>query len=341
MPTPPLNLANIEKAAQVVDPAFLRIPQYEDGTLNAALGQRVLVKVETANPIRSFKGRGADFFARSLDPKQRIVCASAGNFGQAMAYVGRSQRIPVQVFVANDVNPAKAERMRSLGAKVTLCDGDFDVAKQNARRQAVDHPDCIFVEDGAEDAITEGAGTIGVELLAAGAIDTVVVPLGDGALITGIAAWIKDRSPGTQIIGVCPEATPAMLHAWREAQGMPQVPGVPHPYPSARGGRSLAGTDVNQPTHTIADGIEVRVPVQKAVERMKNLVDDIVLVDDDALIEAMRLSASALGFVLEPSGAAGLAAIRRHELPGERLATILTGSNIHPQMLAKLVDSAR
>jgi threonine dehydratase len=231
--------------------------------------------------------------------------------------------------------------MRSLDAKVTLCDGDFDVAKQNARRQAVDHPDCIFVEDGAEDAITEGAGTIGVELLAAGAIDTVVVPLGDGALITGIAAWIKDRSPGTQIIGVCPDATPAMLHAWREAQGMPQVPGVPHPSPSARGGRSLAGTDVNQPTHTIADGIEVRVPVQKAVERMKNLVDDIVLVDDDALIEAMRLSASALGFVLEPSGAAGLAAIRRHELPGERLATILTGSNIHPQMLAKVVCSAR
>jgi threonine dehydratase len=340
VPTPALNLANIEKAAQLIDPAFLRSPQYEDGTLNAALGQRVLVKVETANPIRSFKGRGADFFARSLDPKQRIVCASAGNFGQAMAYVGRSRGIPVQVFVANDVNPAKAERMRSLGAKVTLCEGDFDVAKQNARRQTVGHPDCIFVEDGAEDAITEGAGTIGVELLAAGPIDTVVVPLGDGALITGIAAWIKDRSPGTQIIGVCPEATPAMLHGWREARGMSPMPEVPHPSSSARGGRSLAGTGMNQPTHTIADGIAVCVPVQKAVERMKNLVDDIVLVDDDALIQAMRLSASALGFVLEPSGAAGLAAIRRHKLPGERLATILTGSNIHPQMLAKVVDSA-
>jgi threonine dehydratase len=341
VPTRSLNLANIEKAAQLIDPAFLHSPQYEDGTLNAALGQRVLVKVETANPIRSFKGRGADFFARSLDPTQGIVCASAGNFGQAMAYVGRSRRIPVQVFVANDVNPAKAERMRSLGAKVTLCDGDFEVAKQNARRQAVDHPDCIFVEDGAEDAISEGAGTIGVELLAAGTIDTVVVPLGDGALITGVAAWIKDRSPDTQIIGVCPEATPAMLHAWREARGMPQGPGVRHPYSSARGGRPLAGTDISQPTHTIADGIEVRVPVQKAVEKMKNLVDDIVLVNDDALIEAMRLSASALGFVLEPSGAAGLAAIRRHELPGQRLATILTGSNIHPQMLPKLVDSVR
>jgi threonine dehydratase len=336
----PLNLANIENAAQSIDPIFLHSAQYEDGSLNAALRRRVLVKVETANPIRSFKGRGADFFARSLDPTQKIVCASAGNFGQAMAYVGRSRGIPVEVFVARDVNPAKAERMRALGAKVTLCDGDFDVAKMNARQLAADHRECIFVEDGAEDAITEGAGTIGVELLAAGTIDAVVVPLGDGALITGVAAWIKDRSPGTQIIGVCPKATPAMLHAWREARGMPQIPQGPHAL-SATGARSFAGTDVNQPTQTIADGIEVRVPVRKSVEKMKNLVDDIVLVNDDALIEAMRLSASVLGLVIEPSGAAGLAAIRHHELLGERLATILTGSNIHPQMLAKLVDSAR
>ena len=317
-----VNLANIEKAAQVIDPVFLHSPQYEDGTLNAELGRRVLLKIETANPIRSFKGRGADFFASSLDRKQRIVCASAGNFGQAMAYVGRSRGIAVQVFVASDVNPAKAERMRALGAQVTLGDGNFDAAKESARREAADDAGCIFVEDGAEDAVTEGAGTIGVELLTAGTIDAVVVPLGDGALITGIAAWIKARSAHTRIIGVCPEATPAMLHAWRESRGMPNVP--PAAQPAA---------------HTIADGIEVRVPVQKAVEKIKSLVDDIVLVDDDALIEAMRLSVSTLGLVLEPSGAAGLAAIRRHELPGERLATILTGSNIHPQMLARLVKT--
>ncbi len=323
MPTPVVNLANIEKAAQSIDRVFLHSPQYEDGTLNAALRRRVVVKVETANPIRSFKGRGADFFARSLDSKQKIVCASAGNFGQAMAYVGRSRGIPVEVFVAHDVNPAKAGRMRALGAKVTLCDGDFDLAKMNARRWAVDHPECIFVEDGAEDAITEGAGTIAIELLAATTVDSVIVPLGDGALIAGIAAWIKDRSPGTQIIGVCPEASPAMLHAWRTAPGMAEPPSTPH---------------ISQ---TIADGIEVRMPVQKSVEKLKSLVDDIVLVSDDELIEAMRLSASVLGLVLEPSGAAGLAAIRSHELPGDRVATILTGSNIHPQMFARLVDSAR
>lgn len=338
VPTCPLDLAEIEKAAQLIDPVFLHSPQYEDGALNTTLGQRVLVKVETANPIRSFKGRGADFFARSLESKRSIVCASAGNFGQAVAYAGRKRNIPVRVFVANDVNPAKAERMRSLGAEVTLCDGDFDLAKHNARRHAEDDPGCVFVEDGAEDAITEGAGTIGVELLAAGAIDTIVVPLGDGALITGIAAWIKDRSPGTQIIGVCPEAAPAMLHAWREARGMPKVPPMSDACDPVGSGKTSTRGD--EPTHTIADGIEVRIPVQKAVERMKNLVDDIVLVADEALVEAMRLCVSTLGLVLEPSGAAGLAAIRRHEIPGERLATILTGSNIHPEMLAWIVGNS-
>jgi threonine dehydratase len=205
--------------------------------------------------------------------------------------------------------------MRSLGAKVTLAGRDFDAAKQKARQHATEHPDCIFVEDGADEGVTEGAGTIAVELLAAGTIDAVVVPLGDGALITGIAAWMKDRSPQTQIIGVCAEGSPAMLESWKQ-------------------GRAVSGE-----AHTIADGIAVSAPVPKAVERMKNLVDDIVLVSDDALIEAMRLSASALGLLLEPAGAAGLAAIRCHEFPGERIATVLTGSNVHPGMLGRVVDS--
>jgi len=313
--TTSLNLGNIEKAAKVIDPVFRNSPQYEDTTLNAALGRRVLVKVETANPIRSFKGRGADFLARSLDPKQKIVCASAGNFGQAVAYAGRSRGIAVDVFVADDVNPAKADRMRSLGAKVTLAGGDFDAAKQKARQHAAEHAECIFVEDGAEEGVTEGAGTIAVELLAAGTIDALVVPLGDGALITGIGAWMKDRSPRTHIIGVCAEGFPAMLESWKQ-------------------GRAVRGE-----AHTIADGIAVSAPVPKAVERMKTLVDAIVLVIDDALIEAMRLSASALGLLLEPAGAAGLAAIRRHKIPGERIATILTGSNVHPGMLGRIMDS--
>jgi threonine dehydratase len=312
----PVNLGNIEKAASLIDRVFRNSPQFVDDTLCAVLRRRVLVKVETGNPVRSFKGRGADFLVRSLDSKQKIVCASAGNFGQAMAYAGRNRGIAVQVFVSTEVNPAKAARIESFGAKVTLAGADFEAAKDHARGHAAQHPECVFVEDGEDDAITEGAGTIGVELLESGAIDTVVLPVGDGALITGVASWIKEHSPGTKIVGVCASGAPAMLESWRN-------------------GRVMA----TQSTETIADGIAVRVPIAKAVDRIRNLVDEMVLVDDASLIEGMQLAASALGLLLEPAGAAGLAAIRAHELPGDRLATVLTGSNLHPKLLPDVLKS--
>ena len=310
-----VNLANIEKAAKLIDPVFRNTPQFTDESLSAALGRRVLIKIETVNPVRSFKGRGADFLVRSLAPEQKIVCASAGNFGQAMAYAGGKKDIAVEVFVSEDVNPMKAERIASFGAKVTRAGADFEAAKDHARRYAVAHPECIFVEDGEDEAITEGAGTIAIELLEAGSIDTIVLPLGDGALITGVASWIKEQSPATRIVGVCASGAPAMAESWKKGSVF-----------------ATASTD------TIADGIAVRVPIAKAVERIQKLVDEIVLVDDTSLIEAMQLTASALGILLEPAGAAGLAAIRAHQLPGDRLATVLTGSNVHPKLLPQIVN---
>ncbi len=309
-----VNLAKIEQAARVIDEIFLHSPQYEDPTLNAVLRRRLLVKIETVNPIRSFKGRGADFLIRSLSDNRKIVCASAGNFGQAVAYAARKRGIAVEVFAAEDVNPVKAERMRALAARVTLAGTNFDEAKQKARHYALEHADYVFVEDGAEDAVTEGAGTIGMELLKAGVIDTVVIPVGDGALINGTAAWIKERSPQTRIVGVCAKGSPAMFESWRE-------------------GRPVSGH-----SDTIADGIAVTMPIAKSVAQMKSMVDDIVLVPDESLIAAMRLAVSSLGVVLEPSGAAGLAAIQVHNLPGERLATILTGGNIHPEMFDMIMS---
>ncbi len=163
-----LSLANIEKAASVIDPVFLNSPQFVDEQLSAALGTRTIVKVETANPIRSFKGRGADFMLRNFDVRQKAVCASAGNFGQAIAYAGRSRGIAVEVFVPTDANPLKIARMRSFGAKVIAIGSDFDDSKQYARQHVAQNSDCIFVEDGHDPAIAEGAGTIGVELLRAG-----------------------------------------------------------------------------------------------------------------------------------------------------------------------------
>jgi threonine dehydratase len=305
-----LSLANIESAASLIDPVFRNTPQFSDDQLNEAFRRRVVVKVETANPIRSFKGRGADFFMRSLSNREKIVCASAGNFGQAMAYAGRSRSIDVQVFAAVDVNPVKANRMRSLGATVTLAGEDFESAKQHARAYAEKHG-FRFIEDGREAAICEGAGTIAVELLKVANLDAIVVPLGDGALIAGIAAWVRQHSPNTRIIGVCAKGAPAMAESWHA-------------------GRSIPGAA----TSTIADGIAVRAPIAESVQRVRNLVDEIVLVGDSDMLDAIRLVASTLGLLLEPAGAAGIAAIQTCSIAGEQIATILTGSNIHPDLIS-------
>ena len=305
-----ISLANIEKAANTIDPVFRDSPQYVDEQLCAALGRNTIVKVETANPIRSFKGRGADFLVSRLDRKRKIVCSSAGNFGQAMAFAGRKRGMAVEVFVSAAINPVKAARMRSFGATVTAVDGDEEVAKIRGKASAASDRRCIFIEDGEEPAITEGAGTIGIELLKAGSIDAIVVPVGDGALITGIAVWVKERSPTTKMIGVCASGSPAMAQSWRAGRAIPA-----------------------EKAETIADGIAVRVPIEKSVKRMKEVVDEIVVVEDSQLLEAMRMAVSTLGLVLEPAGAAGLAAIRAHAIPGERLAAVLTGSNIRPELL--------
>lgn len=308
-----INLGNIEKAARLVDPIFRDTPQFIDEQLCAALGRRVAVKVETANPIRSFKGRGADFLVQQLDPRHTIVCSSAGNFGQAMAYAGRKRSMKVEVFVSSDVNPMKLARMNSLGAHVVVVEGDGEAAKQRARRYATEKAERIFVEDGEDLAITEGAGTIGLELLKMPGIDTIVLPVGDGALIGGVAAWVKEHSPKTKIVGVCASGSPAMAESWCAGR--------------------LITSDT---TDTIADGIAVSVPIVHSVERIKKLVDEIVLVDDTQLIQAMRLASGTLGQILEPAGAAGLAAIHSHAIAGEMLATVLTGSNIHPELLKTL-----
>lgn len=112
-----LSLTRIEEAARTIDPVFLNTPQYGDEQLNAALGRNVVVKVEIANPLRSFKGRGADFFMGQLDGRPTVVCSSTGNFGQAIAFAGRRRDMRVEVFVPENINPIKLARMRSFGAR--------------------------------------------------------------------------------------------------------------------------------------------------------------------------------------------------------------------------------
>ena len=312
-----VSLERIAEAAQVVDPVFMHSPQYVCEPLSAELGITAVLKVECLNPIRSFKGRGTDYLFRRIEaPARGFVCASAGNFGQGMAYAARKRGVRLTVFVAGNASVMKIERMRGLGAEVVLEGVDFDAAKEAASAHA-EKIGAMFVEDGAVAPVAEGAGTIAVELLAMEApVDAVLVPLGDGALVTGIATWIRHHARGTRIIGVVAEGAPAMELSWRAG----------HVVPTAK-------------VTTIADGIAVRVPVTSAVEDVRNSVDDIVHVTDGEMVEGMRWLYRDAGLVVEPAGAAGVAAIKklREQLEGRRVATIVTGGNISPEQFSELV----
>ncbi|HEX4931789.1 MAG TPA: pyridoxal-phosphate dependent enzyme [Gemmatimonadaceae bacterium] len=309
-----LSLERIARAAREIDPVFRHSPQFRPESLGEALGTELVVKVETVNPIRSFKGRGADFFVRELgDPSVPLVCASAGNFGQGLAYAARRVGQRLDVFASEVANPLKVARMRALGATVRQVGRDFDAAKAAARAFAAEHG-AMFVEDGREVAISEGAGSIAVELSAWPAgFDAVVVPLGNGALLGGVATWLRAHAPATRIIGVCATGAPSMERSWRQ--------------------RAVIETPY---ADTIADGIAVRVPIPDAVDDLQEIVDDIVLVDDTVTLEAMRLLLAHLGLVVEPAGAVGVAAIMadRTRYAGQRVATILCGGNLTPEQIA-------
>jgi len=307
-----LRAENIDEAARCVEPAFLNSPHVVDASMTRRIGRELILKLETFNPVRSFKGRGADYFMRGVGPGAQVVCASAGNFGQAIAYTARARGIRATVFCAEGANPVKVTRIRDLGAEVRIGGADFDAAKDVARAYAAGGEGRLFVEDGHEPRISEGAGTIAAEL-APLEPDVIFVPVGNGALISGIGCWMKARSPGTRIVGVCAAGAPATAESWRR-------------------GSLVTSAEVA----TIADGVAVRVPIPAALEWMSELVDDMILVDDEQLREALRVARDTIGLILEPSGALGIAAALHHQIPGRTLATVVTGSNFSADLLAEL-----
>ncbi len=307
-----LSLERIAQAATVIDPVFLDSPQFRVESLEQQLDCRLVVKVETLNPIRSFKGRGAEYLVASLDGRPHLVCATAGNFGQGMAYAARKRGLPLTIFTSVTANPMKVERMRAFGADVRLVGEDVDAAHLAAKAFAAEIG-AQLVEDGRNPAITEGAGTIGVELLRwPEPFDAILVPLGDGALLAGVARWVKAHRPATQMIGVCASGAPAMERSWRAGQVQ----------------------DLGR-AETIADGIAVTMPFPEALGDLMGLVDDMLLVDDQTLVAAMRQAHQELGLVLEPAGAAGLAALLayRERFRGQLVGTILSGGNITIQQM--------
>jgi threonine dehydratase len=298
--TTDLSAKRIAAAAGQIDPVFRDTPQFVSQQLSARFEREVVVKVETLNPIGSFKGRGTSLLAQQLDPTRTWVCSTAGNFGQGLAYSARGRGAAVHAFVSPAVPSAKVASMRSLDARVEVSERPGE----EARAHATASDDRFLVLDGLHPEIAEGAGTIGIELGAADPIDTAIVQLGDGALISGVACWLKSVAPKIRIVGVCASGAPAMAKSFVA-------------------GRVIRTED----TDTIATALAVTEPIAESLARVVALVDEVILVDDDDLRTAVELVAESVGVLVEPAGAAGVAALLSHEeLEGHRVAVLLTGA---------------
>jgi threonine dehydratase len=299
-----LSLTNIEEAASIVDPVFLRSPVMHWQDFAPGLG--LYLKIETLNPIRSFKGRGADYFVAKLPAStKRLVAASAGNFGQGLAYAARDHGIEVDVFAAESANPRKVAAMRRFGARVHLTGRDFDAAKAAGKKYAAANG-LFFAEDGREPEFSEGAGTIGVELAPLD-LDALLIPLGNGALLGGVARWMKAHSPRTRIVGLCAATAPSMEQSWRRGKVVETIT-----------------------ANTVADGIGVRVPIPEAVGDIRELMDECLLIGEARIRRAMRRLIDDVGIVGEGSGAIGVAAAQlfAQRFRGQRVAALVCGGNM-------------
>jgi threonine dehydratase len=312
---PELHTDAIRAAHARIHPAFRNSAQYVNDALSSRLGVPVIVKVETANPIRSFKGRGTSIAVAalaedgSIGPDRAIVCASAGNFGQGVAFAARELGIPAVVFTSRHANAGKVARMRGLGAEVVQVGDDFDEARAVSEAHVAERGGHLLV-DGADARISSGAATVALELtdaVAAGTLPSpavVSVPVGNGALVVGVGSWLRSTLPDCRIVGVQAEGAAAMTLSWRL-------------------GRATDTASVS----TYADGIASRIAIPEAVELMTGRVDDMLLVGDDALRAAQEELTDALGITVEGAAAASWAGLLAGARPEGPAVVIVTGSN--------------
>jgi threonine dehydratase len=313
---PALSADAIRAAHRAIHPAFTNSPQFVHDGLSSRLGVPVIVKVETVNPIRSFKGRGTWLAVNGLAAEDRIaadrpiLCVSAGNFGQGVAYAARGLGIPAIVFVSRRANRGKVDRMRALGAEVIEAGDDFDAARSAADDYRARH-DVELLVDGDDVRISTGAATMALEVT--DAVETgdlpepgvASIPVGNGALINGVGAWLRHALPECRVVGIQAEAADAMVRSFHAG----------HPIDT-------------ESADTYADGIAARIAIPAAVERMAGRVDEMRTVSEAQLHEAQAILTEELGITVEGAAAAAWAGLVAGSRPDGPALMIVTGSNV-------------
>ena len=298
------------------------------------------LKIETGLPTGSFKVRGA-LYALSVNlaagAVREVVCASTGNHGAAVAWAAQLLGIPATIFLPVNPNPVKADRIRALGARLVESGSDLSAAIEAAYAHAERAP-AFFLHDARDPDVPAGAGTIGVEIVdQLPTVDAVFVPMGDTALIRGVASAVKQRRPSIRIVGVVAERAPAYLRSWEKAR---MADGSRLRTPRASAGQAEQdGDDVVETAtcDTIADGLAIRRPLADNVRMIRVLVDEVIAVGEQEMIEAIERLSAREQVIAEPAGAAAAAALLKRPSDSGTIVALVTGGNITPQLRKRLV----
>jgi threonine dehydratase len=289
--------------------------------LRGRTGKRVYLKLETELPTGSFKVRGALWALATRLKSERVeevIASSTGNHGAAVAYAAKLLGVAARIFLPAGCNPVKRRRIASLGAEIVEGGGAdlaaaFELANEYAKR-----PGVYFLNDATDADLPAGPATIGCEILEQlPEVGAIVVPMGDTALIRGIAAAVKQIAPRVKIIGVQAERAPAYFRSWKQDL--------------------VVGTET---CDTIADGLATRTPDLANVRDVKSLVDDVVLVSEEQMLRSIEILLVEEHVLAEPAGAASTAAVLAAGAEfGDNVVLVVSGANISRDVLRRAIGA--
>lgn len=313
-----LSIQDIQQAQENIREIAHETPIFESATLSKRANAKVCLKGEHLQRTGAFKIRGATNKVKAAvkDGATAIVTASSGNHGQAVAYIGNQLQVKTTVVVPETVSSVKEAAIRGYGARIQYC-GTTSEERIHYAKAIENEEGAVYIPPYDDPLIMAGQGTVGLEVLKqVPDVDVVVVPVGGGGLISGVATAIKETNPSIQVIGVEPEnANDTFLS---KKQGSPII---------------LDSAD------TIADGLRALRPGEETFPIIKRYVDDIVLVSDAEIKNAFSFLLSRMKQLVEPSGAASVAAVLHQKIPASEktIVPIVSGGNIALDKINELI----
>ncbi len=315
-----ITLQDIWSAQENLSKVLVKTPFTPAPKLSEKLGVNIIFKKENLQNTGSFKLRGAFNRISNLPQEERIrgvVAASAGNHAQGVAFSGQHFNIPTTIVMPENTPLTKVNGVKSYGADVILHGAFYDDAYKFALKYAEEN-DNIFIHPFEDSDVIAGQGTIGLELLQSGTpFDAVIVPIGGGGLISGVATAIKSLRPEIDIIGVASAGATALKESYE------------------------SGEVVSRPVKTIADGIAVRDGSQITLEYLKKYVDEVVAVDDEEIASAILFLLENHKIIVEGAGAVGVASILYNKIDLSKyrnVAVLISGGNIDVTMLSVIIE---